>query len=151
MYTHTHRVLQTDLAKLGHFQPFRAALVRTGGKLWIVSCDFQSSWVRMRTHLGTLWLFVFQNYVMTSTERVIDAINIYKSEWYTVYYICCIWFIDCDHVILHVTLRYIYIYRHIYTYIFPSVHNFCLLGKFCLLWLTGDFTRPQATLVISSN
>ena len=38
-----------------------------------------------------------------------------------------------------------------YTYIFPSVHNFCLLRNFCLLWLTGDFTRPQATFAISSN
>ena len=40
---------------------------------------------------------------------------------------------------------------YIYTCIFPSVHNFSLLRDFCLLWLKGDFIRPQATFAISSN
>ena len=31
------------------------------------------------------------------------------------------------------------------------MHNFSLLREFCLLWLKGDFIRPQATFAISSN
>jgi hypothetical protein len=35
-----------------------------------------------------------------------------------------------------------------HTYIFPSVHNLCLLRKFCLLWLKGNFA-PRATFAVS--
>ena len=42
---------------------------------------------------------------------------------------------------------YIYITR---TYIFPSMHNLCLLRKFYLLWFKCDFT-PWTTFAISGQ